>query len=75
MKRHAKKLRATPSWADLDAIAQFYVQSQQITEDTGIRHHVDHIVPLQGRNVSGLHVPWNLQVIPAEDNMKKSNHF
>lgn len=58
----------TPKWVDQKAILEVYKNNPP-------NHHVDHIVPLCGKNVSGLHVPWNLQSIPADDNIKKRNKF
>jgi hypothetical protein len=72
-KRRAVKLSATPAWADLNAIKAIYKQSMQISIETGIEHHVDHIIPLQGKKVSGLHVESNLQIIPAKQNLSKAN--
>lgn len=71
--REAKKLRATPSWVDKAALRRVYEECRDKVLRTGIRHQVDHIVPLRGKNVCGLHVPWNLRVIETAENQKKSN--
>lgn len=73
MKRHATKLNATPRWADLDAIEVFYEEARRLTAETGIEHHVDHIYPLRGKTVCGLHVHTNLQILTATENKRKSN--
>lgn len=75
MMRYRLVKRATPAWVDLEAIRAVYVECAQKTAATGVPHEVDHIVPLGGRKVCGLNVPWNLRVIPADENRKKSNHF
>lgn len=80
---HAAKRRAviserTPKWLtaqDFDVIDWYYASAKMTEAETGIPHQVDHIIPLQGKLVSGLHVPNNLQVIPASENLKKSNHW
>ena len=77
-KRRAAKLNATPSWLtkeDYNQMQVFYTEAQQLTLSTGVQHHVDHIYPLQGETVCGLHVPSNLQVLTATENMGKSNKF
>ena len=76
--RRANLLKATPKWLDKNAlkdIESFYICSQMFSMYTGQKYHVDHIIPLQGKLVSGLHVPNNLQVIPAKENLTKSNSF
>lgn len=74
-KRRTSKLHATPQWSDLKRIEAIYAEAQRLTMETGVVHHVDHIVPLQGKNVCGLHVSWNLRAIPALENLTKSNKF
>lgn len=72
----AKKIMATPKWLNKDQLSQIeskYKEARELTVTTGTRYHVDHIVPLVNSKVCGLHVPWNLRVIPAFDNLSKSN--
>ena len=72
-KRRAARLNRTPPWAALDRIEEMYELAQLATEVSGEAYHVDHIVPLQGTHVSGLHIHENLQVIPAIENLRKGN--
>lgn len=74
-KRRAAKFNATPLWADQGEIQQFYERAVKLTQETGIRHEVDHIIPLQSPVVSGLHVPANLQVLTQAENVRKSNRL
>ena len=72
------KTNQTPAWLtkeDVDAMTVIYVNAHNITKETGIKHEVDHIYPLQGKKVSGLHVPSNLRIITRSENRKKSNHL
>jgi len=74
--RRRRHKNATPPWLTAEqkkAIRQLYVTAQRLTETTGERYVVDHIVPLISDVVCGLHVPWNLRVITQEENLKKSN--
>ena len=72
--RRARKLERTVAWADIEKIKQVYAEATKLREQ-GHDVHVDHIVPLQGENVSGLHVHYNLQIIDAKENLQKSNKF
>ena len=74
-KRHAAKMERTPSWANNQLIDAYYKEAKRLEELTGIKFHVDHIIPLQGELVSGLHVETNLQLLPAHENIGKSNRF
>lgn len=71
--RRAQIRQAMPVWANIADIVAVYRESVRLTEETGVPHHVDHIVPLGGDNVCGLHVSWNLRAIPGVDNMRKGN--
>lgn len=74
-KWRAKKLQATPIWANAKVIKIFYKLAKLLTELTGIKYHVDHVIPLRNKLVCGLHVEHNLQIITAKENMSKSNRF
>ena len=77
-RRRSRKLGATPTWLSQNQLSQIeylYWLSKDLELTSGQKYHVDHIVPLQGRHVCGLHVPWNLQVIPAEINLSKGNRY
>lgn len=77
-KRRAKQRNATPAWltkeqeADIKAM---YILAKKLEKLCNISYHVDHIVPLAGKGVCGLHVPWNLQILPASVNIVKSNKY
>ena len=73
--RQEQVKNATPNWACYDRIETKYKERIAMTRLTGVEHHVDHIIPLQGKNVCGLHIPANLRVIPARDNLRKHNRF
>lgn len=71
--RRAAKLQATPSWASEALILAIYEECQLRSEETGIVHHVDHVVPLISDIVCGLHCEDNMQILPASVNLSKGN--
>jgi hypothetical protein len=72
-KRRASELNATPSWADQKKISLLYKKAEEFSNLLEIKIEVDHIIPLQGKNVCGLHVWENLQLLEKSINIKKSN--
>ena len=74
--RKRRHREATPPWLtkeDKDAIKKLYRVAMELTKITGVRYVVDHIRPLHSEVVCGMHVPWNLEVITQEENLRKSN--
>ena len=77
-KRKTAKQQRCPAWLtedDLWFIKELYDLAALRTKTTGIKWHVDHIIPLMGKYVSGLHVPSNLRVITAQENLSKGNKY
>ena len=72
-KRRGSKKTAVPPWANLNKIKQIYKRAAELTRQTGVIHHVDHIYPLQSKYMCGLHVETNLQVITEAENLTKGN--
>jgi hypothetical protein len=72
----AARRAATPKWLSAIQKAQiqeFYDVARCLETQTGIKHHVDHVHPINGKFLSGLHVPWNLQILTASENCSKKN--
>lgn len=73
--RQAQKRLAMPHWVDANSIFSFYNEARRLEVQTGIKHHVDHIIPLKHEKICGLHCEFNLRVIPASENYAKNNRF
>jgi hypothetical protein len=74
--RRDKHKQATPKWLSLEQkaeIRKIYIDAMTVSKVTKVPYVVDHIIPLRGQDVCGLHVPWNLQIMSREENLKKSN--
>jgi len=73
-----RRYKARPAWLTAEQqkqINMIYKRCRQMTIETGVQHHVDHIIPIHGKTVCGLHVPENLQVLTASENCSKRNSF
>lgn len=69
----ARKRQAYSKWANKTEMRKFYELAEERFLETGIKHEVDHIIPLAGKNVCGLHNEFNLQVLTKDENRKKRN--
>jgi hypothetical protein len=77
-KYRARRLQATPKWLTKEQLKEMercYIDANELSWLSEGGLSVDHIIPLQGKNVSGLHVPWNLQILPGSLNCSKGNKF
>ncbi len=75
-KRRAQKLERMPRWIKdvfIKEIKEYYTMAKKLEKIFSWKQHVDHIVPFKGKNVSGLHVPWNLQILSQKANQEKGN--
>lgn len=68
-----RRTLAKPLWYEPDKVKQLYLKRDELSKLWGIQLHVDHVVPLQGKNVCGLHCWDNLQLLEASINLKKYN--
>lgn len=78
IKRRLAKEHRTPKWLSKEQVREitsFYKMAKELETVFPWKQCVDHIVPLNGKTVSGLHVPWNLQILSAKANMEKGNKF
>ena len=75
-RRRTSKLNAIPKWLTKEMkqeIKEIYQEAQDLQWLNEEPLHVDHIIPLRGKNVCGLHVPWNLQILTSSKNLSKGN--
>jgi len=71
----AKRIKRYVDWADSQYIKDLYRNAKEASKIFGIDYEVDHVIPLQGKYVSGLHVEDNLQILPSFENRTKSNKW
>lgn len=64
-----------PAWADNAAIHAVYAEARRLEAEIGESYHIDHVIPLRGENVCGLHVAENLQILRSDENQRKGNSF